>query len=72
MDRNLIAPCPGIAKGDAGRTPIWHVSKVLDPRRSTGEKELARLSGQILLLPQDQAFHPDAEGLRWRCEQLIA
>jgi putative restriction endonuclease len=63
MDRNLIAPAPD---------HHWHVSKILDPRRSTGEKELAALSGQVLLLPQDQAFHPDAEGLKWRYERLTA
>jgi putative restriction endonuclease len=63
MDRNLIAPCPD---------HHWRVSKILDPRRSNGEKELIELSGKSLLLPQDEAFHPDAEGLRWRCEQLIA
>jgi putative restriction endonuclease len=63
MDRNLIAPAPD---------HHWNVSKILDPRRSTGEKELAALSGQVLLLPQDQAFHPNAEGLKWRCEKLIA
>jgi hypothetical protein len=37
-----------------------------------GEKELLKLSEQSLLLPQDLAFNPDAEGLKWRCEQLIA
>ncbi len=63
MDRNLIAPC---------LDHHWHVSKILDPRRSTGEKELAALSGQILLLPQDPAFHPDADGLKWRFQQMIA
>ncbi len=63
MDRNLIAPCPD---------HHWHVSKILDPRRSNGEKELLELSGKSLLLPQDQAFHPDSEGLKWRCDQLIA
>jgi putative restriction endonuclease len=63
MDRNLIAPAPD---------HHWHVSKVLDPRRSNGEKELIAISGQALLLPQDQAFHPDADGLKWRCEKLIA
>ncbi len=63
MDRNLIAPAPD---------HHWHVSGILDPRRSTGEKELAGLSGKSLLLPQDQAFHPDSEGLRWRCDKLIA
>jgi putative restriction endonuclease len=63
MDRNLIAPAPD---------HHWHVSKILDPRRSNGEKELIALSGQALLLPQDGAFHPDAEGLKWRRKQLIA
>ncbi|MEY3896657.1 MAG: hypothetical protein RLZZ214_2177 [Verrucomicrobiota bacterium] len=63
MDRNLIAPSPD---------HYWHVSKVLDSRRSNGEKELIAISGQALLLPQDEAFHPDADGLKWRCEQLIA
>lgn len=63
MDRNLIAPCPD---------HHWHVSKVLDPRRSNGEKELFALSGQILLLPHDEAFHPNTDGLKWRFEQLVA
>ena len=63
MDRNLIAPAPD---------HHWHVSKILDPRRSNGEKELAALSGQSLLLPQDEAFHPDAKGLKSRCDQLVA
>lgn len=63
MDRNLIAPAPD---------HHWHVSKILDPRRSNGEKELMVLSGQAVLLPQDQAFYPDAAGLKWRYEQLIA
>lgn len=63
MDRNLIAPCPD---------HHWHVSKILDPRRSNGEKELIELSGKSLLLPQDEAFQPDRDGLKWRCEQLIA
>ncbi len=63
MDRNLIAPAPD---------HHWRVSNVLDPRRSNGEKELIALSGQVLLLPQDEAFHPDADGLTWRCGRLIA
>jgi hypothetical protein len=33
---------------------------------------LIELSGKFLLLPQDEAFHPDAEGLKWGCDQLIA
>ena len=63
MDRNLIAPAPD---------HHWHVARVLDPRRSTGEAELLGLGGKKLLLPQDQAFHPDSDGLKWRREQLIA
>ena len=63
MDRTLIAPSPD---------HHWRVSLILDPRRSTGEQELQNLSGKSLLLPQDQAFHPDEDGLKWRCEQLIA
>ena len=63
MDRDLIAPGPD---------HFWHASKILDPRRSTGEKELSELAGKTLLLPKDEAFHPDQDGLTWRCEQLIA
>jgi hypothetical protein len=63
MDRNLNALCPD---------HHWHVSKILDPRRSTGEKQLIELAGKSLLLPQDQAFHPDGKGLEWRCERLTA
>jgi hypothetical protein len=63
MDRDNIAP---------GTNHHWHVSKLLDPRRFNGEKELHELSGKSLLLPKDPAFHPDAEALRWRREKLIA
>jgi hypothetical protein len=41
-----------------------HVSQLIDPRRSNGERELAELSGQSLLPPKDPAFHPEQEGLR--------
>ena len=61
MDRYLIAPAPD---------HHWQVSRILDPRRSNGEKELIELSGKLLLLPQDEAFHPDAEGLMWRAERV--
>jgi len=47
-------------------------SAILDPRRSNGEKELLELADKSLLLPKDEAFHPDAEGLQWRYERLIA
>ncbi len=63
MDRDLIAPGPD---------HYWHVSKILDSRRSNGEKELLELTGKSLLLPKDEAFHPDREGLEWRCERLMA
>lgn len=63
MDRNLIAPSP---------EHKWHVSQIIDSRRSNGEKELLALSGQKLLLPQDEAFYPGAEGLKWRLERLSA
>ena len=45
---------------------------IIDPRRSNGEKELIERLGKSLLLPQDEAFHPAAEGVKWRCDQLIA
>lgn len=63
MDRNIIAP---------GTDLHWHISKLIDPRRSNGEKELAHLAGQSVLLPKDPAFHPDEKGLRWREEKLSA
>ncbi|MBN8461057.1 MAG: hypothetical protein J0M04_24780 [Verrucomicrobia bacterium] len=63
MDRFLIAPGPDYH---------WHASAVLDPRRSSGEAELLALSRKPLLLPCDQAFNPDAEGLKWRLSQLVA
>jgi putative restriction endonuclease len=63
MDRDIIAPGPDLH---------WHVSKLIDPRRSNGEEKLAELSGKSLLLPKDRAFHPDAEGLQFRITKLIA
>ena len=63
MGRKLISPRPD---------HHWHVSKIRDPRRSNGEKELIALLDKSSLLPQDEAFHPDIEGLKWRCEKLIA
>ena len=63
MDRNIIAPGPDFH---------WHISKVIDPRRSKGEKELAQLAGQSLLLPNDPAFLPDMKGLNWRRSKMIA
>ena len=63
MDRNLIAPAP---------TGVWQVTKLLIPRRSTGESELAKLADQPVLPPAEEAFRPDREAMRWRVERLIA
>lgn len=63
MDRRIIAPGPDHR---------WHVSQLIDPRRSNGERELADLKGKSLLLPQDRAFHPDPQGLDWRVGKLAA
>ena len=63
MDREIIAPGPDLH---------WHISRLVDPRRSNGEKELFELSGKSVLLPKDEAFYPDIAGLRWRCERLMA
>jgi hypothetical protein len=74
MDRDLIAPLPRRScQAEAGGPDLhWHVSKLIAPRRSNGERELAELSGKFLLLPQDEAFHTYAEGLSWRRERLTA
>jgi len=47
-------------------------SSISIPGRSNGEKELLEPAGQSLLLPKDEAFHPDADGLKLRCGRLIA
>ena len=63
MDRHIIAPTPD---------RIWKVSPSLDARRSQGEKELLNLQGQRVLIPNEEAFWPDSEGLVWRLSRLIA
>ncbi len=50
----------------------WHVSRLIGPRRSNGEKELLELAGKSVLLPKDDAFHPDADGLEWRINKMSA
>ena len=60
---------PKLSSSTGGYSPS---SSISIPRRSNGEKELLELAGKSLLLPKDEAFHPDAEGLKWRCERLIA
>ena len=63
MDRDIIAPGPDLH---------WHISRLIDPRRSNGERELHELAGKSVLLPKDPAFHPMAEGLEWRLRKLSA
>jgi DNA polymerase-3 subunit epsilon len=63
MNRNLATPAAD---------NHWHVVKIHDPRRSTGEKVLLALAGKSAFLPKDPAFHPDRYGLEWRWEKLSA
>jgi putative restriction endonuclease len=63
MDRDIIAPGPDLH---------WHVSKLIDPRRSNGEKEIAEIAGKSVLLPKDPAFHPEVGGLEWRLKKMTA
>ncbi len=63
MDRDILAPGPDLH---------WHVSKLIDPRRSNGERELSDLAGKSVLLPKDPAFLPDEEGVKWRLQRLSA
>jgi putative restriction endonuclease len=62
LDQRLIAPDP---------SAIWRVSRHLEPRRSRGEEELARLAGQPLLRPAEPAFAPERVGLEWRFARLL-
>jgi putative restriction endonuclease len=62
MDRDIIAPGPDLH---------WHVSRVLDARRSTGEAALVELSGRAVLLPRNEAFLPAKEFLEWRAQRLV-
>ena len=63
LDQHLIAPNP---------EGMWQVSRLLDSRRSPGEKELAELRDKPLLTPTDSAYAPLPEGLQWRYERLLA
>lgn len=62
MDRFLIAPSP---------TGIWKVSSILDRRRSEGERNLLDLHGAPILQPNEEAFLPASDSLRWRMERLV-
>lgn len=63
MDRSLIAPTPD---------HIWRVSRLIEPRRSSGEAELRELEGKPILLPHDEAFLPCLSALAWREQRLFA
>ncbi len=63
MDRHLIAPGPDMT---------WHVSPILQARRSNGEKELLDLAHNAVLPPEETAFQPAPEALAWRVSRLIA
>lgn len=61
MDKNIIAPGPDLK---------WHVSKALDDCIRENDP-LLKLEGRSVLLPKDKSFHPDAESLKWRLNQLL-
>ena len=61
MDKNIIAPGPDLK---------WHVSKALDDCIRENDP-LLELEGRSVLLPKDKLFHPDAESLKWRLNQLL-
>jgi len=63
MDRNLIA---------SYSDHHWLAHNILNPRRYNSEKKLIKRLEKSLLVPQDEAFHPAAEGLKWRSIRLIA
>jgi putative restriction endonuclease len=63
LDQHLIAPDPD---------GIWQISRLLDSRRSLGERELAGLRDKPLLTPIDSAYAPLPEGLQWRYAHLLA
>ena len=62
MDRHVIAP---------GVDLKWHVSPVLDRRRSKGEAELSELEGKDILLPKESTYHPANPALQWRMNHLL-
>lgn len=60
MDNHLIAPGPDRA---------WHISPMVDALVEDNQW-LWRLDRQPLVLPRDERFHPHAEGLAWRMDNL--
>jgi putative restriction endonuclease len=63
LDQRLIAPDPD---------GVWRVSRHIEPRRSRGEEDLARLAGERLLAPGESAFAPTRENLEWRFQRLLS
>lgn len=62
FDRHLIAP---------SEDSTWRVSSIIEPRRGTGEAQLADLEGSVVLPPHDDAFKPSDEGVRWRLRKML-
>jgi putative restriction endonuclease len=62
MDRSLIAPSSALD---------WRVSPALDDRIE-GQRTLLDMHGRRIILPSSTRFHPKAEALRWREEQLLS
>ena len=61
MDRNLIGP---------GTDRRWHIASSLDDRLE-GQRDLIKLDGRSILLPQEPRYYPKDTGLLWR-ERHIA
>ena len=60
MDKFIIAPGPDYK---------WHVSRTLDDRLPDN-RPLLDLAGRSVILPDNKAFLPDPEALRWRLDKL--
>ncbi len=61
MDKFLIVP---------GTDKLWHVSPELDDRID-GCRDIIRLSGRKILLPQNEKYYPKPESLRWRHTRIL-
>ncbi len=60
LDASLIAPSLDLC---------WKVSPLLDARRDS-ERELTRLAGLKILLPQASPYRPKKEALAWRLSRM--
>jgi putative restriction endonuclease len=61
LDAHLISPTTDLH---------WQVSGVLDARRDS-ERELTRLDGLPMLLPQEERFYPHLEAVEWCLKRLL-